>query len=121
MKNTALLLSLALFALAASAKPPRATIDPAVDSVVSGGYWTDGEDRGTYRVVVRSDGFDHIVSEITIEWLSDPRGEDEGPSVHECVVVKEGQGLWRVADSKLEAAPAGAGSSSTGKRSTRTT
>ena len=64
MKNTALLLSLALFAPAASAKPPRATIDPAVDSVVSGGYWTDGEDRGTYRVVVRSDGFDHIVSEI---------------------------------------------------------
>jgi hypothetical protein len=76
---------------------------------VSGGYWTDGEDRGTYRVVVRSDGFDHIVSEITIEWLSDPRGEDEGPSVHKSVVVKEGQGLWRVADSKLEAAPAGGG------------
>lgn len=108
MKKILLLLPF-LVALSVSSQPRVATIDPTVDSVVSGGYWIDGADRGTYRVVVRSGGFDHIVSDVTIEWLSDPRDEDEEPSVHKSVTVKEGQGLWRVADSRLEAASAGDG------------
>lgn len=109
MKKAVLLLLLGLLALSASARSRMASIDPSVDSVVSGGYWTDGEDRGIYRVVVRSGGFEHIVSEITIEWLSDPREGNEEPSIHKSVVVKEGRGLWRVADSKLEVAPGGGG------------
>lgn len=101
-----ILLLLVLVALSASARPQHATIDPSVDSVVSGGYWTDGADRGTYRVIVRSGGFDHIISEIMIEWLAAPQDEDEQPSVRRSVVVKEGQGLWRAADCKLGMDPA---------------
>ena len=105
MKKIVPLLLLVLVALSAPAQPQSATIDPAVDSVVSGGYWTDGADRGTYRVVVRSGGFDHVISEITIEWLSEPQDENGEASVRKSVVVKEGQGLWRAADCRLETAP----------------
>jgi hypothetical protein len=105
MKKSVLSPLLVLVALSASAEPQVATIDPAVDSVVSGGYWIDGMDRGTYRVIVRSGGFDHITSEITIEWLSEPRDEDEEASVHKSVVVKEGEGLWKAVDPELKVDP----------------
>ena len=106
MKKIVPLLLLVLAALSASAQPQSVTIDPMVESVVSGGYWIDGADRGTYRVVVRSGGFDHIISEITIEWLAEPKDENQTSSVRKSVVVKEGQGLWRATACKLEMDPA---------------
>ena len=37
--------------------------------VVGGGDWRQGKSHGTYRVTVRTTGFDHVASSIRLEWL----------------------------------------------------
>lgn len=44
-------------------------LDPSVSSVVSGGYWEQGAQRGHYRIVVRRAGWEHVSSSARFEWI----------------------------------------------------
>ena len=43
---------------------------PGVSRVFSGGFWSDGKDEGHYRIVVVSDGFEHVSHRVFIQWIA---------------------------------------------------
>jgi hypothetical protein len=88
-------------------EPARNALDPDVEIVLSGAHWKYDEVVGTHRVVVRTSGFEHPISEITIEWLSEP-GDRRPARVVRSAVVSTGRGRWRVRDPILRPTPAGA-------------
>jgi hypothetical protein len=47
--------------------PP--SVDPSVVEVRSVGWWEEAGHGGTYRVVVRHGGFEHINTSVQLEWL----------------------------------------------------
>jgi len=53
---------------AAPALPP---LDPRVSDVVTGGYWRSGSQEGRLRVIVVSSGFEHVISHLYVQWLSE--------------------------------------------------
>ena len=61
---------LVLWAPTARAQDARVEADPSIAWVTSGGHWSDGVRDGHFRVVVRSLGWDHVVSEVTVQWLA---------------------------------------------------
>jgi len=72
-----LLATLVLLAVPAE-EVPDFQIPTDVAFVVSGGYWTRGPLHGTYRLIVRNSGYEHVSSELVAEWIEDANGED-GP------------------------------------------
>jgi len=48
-----------------------------VETIVTGGQWKSDKLSGTYRVKVRTGGFEHIVSQVQIDWIAqfDDRNE----------------------------------------------
>ena len=53
------------------AAAPAYSVDPAISTVRSGGFWESKQHRGHYRVVVAHLGVEHIQSNIRIEWMRD--------------------------------------------------
>jgi hypothetical protein len=51
------------------------TIPTDIEHVVTGGRWTAAGRTGVYRVLVRTGGFDHVVSEAQVEWIATDTGE----------------------------------------------
>jgi len=51
-------------------------IPPDVESVVTGGQWTSDKLSGTYRVIVSAGGFEHIVSQVQVDWIVEAGGRD---------------------------------------------
>jgi hypothetical protein len=78
-------------------------IDPSVQFVVTGGYWTvDGRD-GVYRVVVQQGGWEHVASHVIVQWLA--RDEDVfGYKVLESIALIDPQvdGPWSFRAPKLK-------------------
>jgi hypothetical protein len=64
---------LAIIAAVASSALATATVPADVETVVTGGYWESGGQRGRYRVVVVNEGNEHVHSRLFIEWVADPR------------------------------------------------
>lgn len=62
---------------------PGSTAIPAdVETVVSGGTWSRGEDvGGHYRAIISSAGFEHIISTLRVQWIGDPGESDVAPTV----------------------------------------
>src|SRR5262245_12915739 len=58
-----------------SEEPPD--LDTSVSSVVSGGYWEHETQRGHYRIVVRSAGWEHVSSTIRVEWIVEDPGKQQ--------------------------------------------
>ena len=82
MRRTAILL--ALLCGVAFAQAPA--VPTNVSSIVTVGWWQDGQKSGTYRVVVVSQGWEHVWSQAYVEWLAEPR---DRYSLQEVVQVKE--------------------------------
>lgn len=71
-------LSVLLIFFIGPSRPARcqelSSLDPDIATVVSGGSWTTADGHGVYRVIVRTFGFEHIVSDLTLQWIRDPEG-----------------------------------------------
>jgi hypothetical protein len=91
------LVALGLFAQA-SAQPPL-PLPSDVETVVSGGRWRSGGTEGGYRVVVRSGGFEHVVSQVQVDWISDPKDQDTPPSIVASEVASTGS--WRIGCARI--------------------
>ena len=93
----------------ALAQDPRA-IDPAVSSVVSGGYWKHGRQHGTYRIVVRGRGapaapWKGPPSTLRVQWLvNDPRTHDNRVLVSSPVAPIP-DGAWSLSEPRLDCRP----------------
>jgi hypothetical protein len=62
-----------------------------IQYVVTGGRWSDAGRSGVYRVLVRTGGFEHVVSEAHVEWISTDTTE---PQI--LVSKKAPTGSWRL-------------------------
>ena len=53
-------------------------ISADVETVVSGGYWELGDSaRGHLRAVIVTNGLEHLISQLRIEWILDPEESDQ--------------------------------------------
>src|SRR5882672_6072013 len=73
--NTKLLI--APFVLAMAVSTARAqngpSIPPEVETVISGGDWiTKDSVEGHYRIVIETEGLEHLISRLRVEWIADP-------------------------------------------------
>jgi len=80
-------------------------LPPDVETVISGGSWEKGSQEGRYRVVIRSSGFEHVISTLTVDWILSPTDSDSArivasftiPTsavvVHDPELIKE-EGRW---------------------------
>jgi hypothetical protein len=76
------------------------TLGSDVTNVVMGGRWYDKPLSGAYRVIVRTDGWEHVSSEVTVEWISDRLSDQIGPRVvHSAILV--GGGFFSLGAPKL--------------------
>ena len=80
---------LSVGALAQERPLSAAPID--IEYVVTGGRWSAGGYTGVYRVLVRTGGFEHVVSEAVVEWISTDPGQRR--IVHSKVAPT---GAWRL-------------------------
>jgi hypothetical protein len=74
-----------------------------VSEVEAGGYWIQGGDEGSYRIVIQTGGFEHIVSRVWLQWLSRSESQEDTIRVVASRELEEisGDG-WRVHSAQLE-------------------
>jgi len=58
---------------------PVPVVDPNVVSIRTLGRWTSAGTTGQYRVIVTTDGWEHVWSHVFVEWLPDPTSPDVEP------------------------------------------
>jgi hypothetical protein len=70
-------------------------VSASVHSVISGGYWQSGAQSGSYRVVLVNSGFEHVATQVFIEWVREPNSQAQDPVVVSSVEPKLpfGQGM----------------------------
>lgn len=68
------LLLAALLVSSAMAQEPRIPRDVVGVSTI--GYWQTASQSGTYRVVVTQNGWEHVWSQVFIQWLPEPKSRD---------------------------------------------
>jgi hypothetical protein len=65
-----------------------------VSYVASGGYWKTATDEGTYRIIVQTGGFEHIVSSAQVDWIAFPKSQNDSPRL--IVSKRADTGSWRL-------------------------
>ena len=55
----------------------------------SGGYWEKQEKHGIYRVVVNNNGWEHVSSQVAVQWIDDGNPEIGDQGAISTVPVKE--------------------------------
>jgi hypothetical protein len=93
VRASSALVSLVLLPSLLSAQDSLA-LAPNIEFVVSGGTWSFQGASGSFRVVVRTGGFDHIISDLYVQWLQDPRNEDDSATVRASTKVDSLSGIW---------------------------
>jgi hypothetical protein len=69
-------LLLSLFAVCCSGLAQAVSVPVDVSSVQTIGRWQSGSDEGSYRIVVTSEGWEHVWSRVFVEWLAEPTNRD---------------------------------------------
>ena len=60
---------------------------PDIESVVSAGPWS-ADGNGWYRAIIRTGGFELIVSDLTLQWMQEPSGAPDQRRDASSVVVQ---------------------------------
>ncbi|QWP75176.1 hypothetical protein J5226_16275 [Lysobacter sp. K5869] len=80
-----------LAALAAASTPVLAqtpAVAPNVEAVVQAGRWSEaGAGEGAYRVIVASQGFEHVSTRVLAQWKADGGEDGQARIVHEAELV----------------------------------
>jgi hypothetical protein len=72
----------------------RVSLPPEVVYVSSGGWWKTDKLQGTYRVIVRTGGFEHIVSQAQVDWVTGPTSSEDSSRVVASKIAETGS--WRL-------------------------
>ena len=71
-----------------------------IATVISGGRWSYESRAGVNRVIVRTGGFEHIVSQAQVDWIADTTpNTGEAPQVVESKLVPTGS--WRLDNPRI--------------------
>ena len=70
------------------------TIPADVEAVVTGGKWSANGQNGTYRVIVSTGGFEHIVSQVQVDWIAHSNDRDTLDKVIASKIAQTGS--WRL-------------------------
>ena len=65
-----------VISIAAGAEPSP-QVEPKVVSVQTIGRWVANQVAGRYKVIVTTEGWEHVWSRVYVEWLPDPNNSDE--------------------------------------------
>lgn len=105
----ALGLTLAAVGAARAADSAAPAVDPNVDAVAQAGRWNEvaGSDgmQGVYRVIVASQGFEHVSTRVLAQWKADGGEDGQARIVYEAELVAPG--LYSLGPPKLAATAAG--------------
>src|SRR4051794_18456719 len=103
---SALLVGLLALPATAQAAPQ---LEPSIEFVTSGGWWQRDSTGGTYRIIVRSGGMEHIVSELFVQWLREEACFQCEPTIVATRPLREiVAGTWRFDAPILRPTKAGA-------------
>ncbi len=76
-------------------------LDPALETVVSGGFWERKGADGVFRVLVIAQGWEHVGTRVLLQWVRRDDGKQE-LVVERAVPIKELEGLqWHASDVKF--------------------
>ena len=64
-------------------------VPPSVTAVETGGYWVSGDQEGQYRLIIESGGFEHVVSQIYLQWLAQPASQQDSTAIVASVELTE--------------------------------
>jgi hypothetical protein len=67
---------LLIFLLVSSATAEEPRLPREVVGVTTLGYWQTASQSGTYRVVVTQNGWEHVWSQVFVQWLPEPKSRD---------------------------------------------
>jgi hypothetical protein len=56
-------------------------VDPAVTSATTVGYWQTKDRHGSYRVVIWNEGYEHVSSGVTAEWIAEPGSPNDDSQI----------------------------------------
>jgi hypothetical protein len=89
------LVAIAILALRQAANAQETVVIPAdIATVVTGGSWSSGSINGSYRVVVRTGGLEHVVSIAQIDWIVESEGPEEASRIVQSKIANTGS--WRL-------------------------
>ena len=89
----------ATFTPAGVAAEQSLALPPDVVNIVTGGRWNTETTRGTFRVIVQTGGFEHILSRAQVDWIADPTDRDAPPSVVASRIAETG--AWRLDNPRI--------------------
>lgn len=75
---------------AAWAADEAAAVGANVEAVVQGGRWSDAAGEGVYRVIVASQGFEHVSTGVRAQWKSDGGEDGLARIAHDAELVAPG-------------------------------
>ncbi len=76
-------------------------LDPALESVVSGGFWERKGSDGVFRVVVIAQGWEHVGTRVLLQWIRRD-AEKQALVVERTVPIKELEALeWHAGEVKF--------------------
>jgi hypothetical protein len=68
---------LALVLPSAAWADPLPRLEPKIVSVQTVARWVDGRSSGRYKVIVTTEGWEHVWSRVYVEWLPDPSNPND--------------------------------------------
>jgi hypothetical protein len=77
------MIGIALLPAPTMAQTPVINVNPAIETIVSGGRWQAGKSQGHFRVIIVRQGWEEIRRLARVEWIREP--SERGPEV----VVKQ--------------------------------
>jgi|SRR5437867_2433528 len=80
-------------------------LDPSVSSVISGGYWEHGKQRGTYRIIVRGGGWRRASSTLRVEWIMEDAHNHARRVLISSTVDSIPDGTWSLSQPHLNCQP----------------
>lgn len=94
----ALAILIAPLGLHAQAASDTASLPADIELVLTGGKWTspDGP-SGNYRAVLRTAGYEHITSSLTIDWVAETTDSTDSRVVASRLLRELGPGVLRLA------------------------
>ena len=95
--STLLITVLSLVApLAFGDAKPAPALAANIESVTSGGYWEAAGRRGRYRIVVQNIGWEHVHSEMTIDWIEEALSSSSLRVFKSSPIAELNDGWWSV-------------------------
>jgi hypothetical protein len=72
-----------------------------IETIISGGYWKQGQEEGHFRLILKLEGWEHLANRAFLQWVK--QGNERGASVVlKSVPIREiNNAHWRITGPRL--------------------